>query len=74
MDRQGASRRTGVQPAGAVRDALDRDGRLKAADLDLFEINEAFAGVALASVRELDIPVDRVNVNGERSRSDTRSA
>ncbi|MET7689575.1 acetyl-CoA C-acyltransferase [Streptomyces sp. NPDC005483] len=53
-----------VQPAGAIRDALDRDGRLKAADLDLFEINEAFAGVALASVRELDIPVDRVNVNG----------
>ncbi|MEW2045065.1 acetyl-CoA C-acyltransferase [Streptomyces sp. NPDC005476] len=53
-----------VQPAGAVRDALVRDGRLKAADLDLFEINEAFAGVALASVRELDIPLDRVNVNG----------
>ncbi|UUU36433.1 acetyl-CoA C-acyltransferase [Streptomyces sp. CA-210063] len=53
-----------VQPAGAVRDALSRDGRLKAADLDLFEINEAFAGVALASVRELDIPLDRVNVNG----------
>ncbi|MDQ0766559.1 acetyl-CoA C-acyltransferase [Streptomyces canus] len=53
-----------VQPAGAVRDALDRDGRLKAADLDLFEINEAFAGVALASVRELDVPLDRVNVNG----------
>ncbi|MEW2119599.1 acetyl-CoA C-acyltransferase [Streptomyces sp. NPDC005474] len=53
-----------VQPAGAVRDALARDGRLKAADLDLFEINEAFAGVALASVRELDIPLDRVNVNG----------
>ncbi|MFI8836215.1 acetyl-CoA C-acyltransferase [Streptomyces afghaniensis] len=53
-----------VQPAGAVRDALSRDGRLKAADLDLFEINEAFAGVALASVRELDIPLDKVNVNG----------
>ncbi|MFF7281149.1 acetyl-CoA C-acyltransferase [Streptomyces griseorubiginosus] len=53
-----------VQPAGAVRDALDRDGRLKAADLDLFEINEAFAGVALASVRELDVPLDKVNVNG----------
>ncbi|MGY1495358.1 acetyl-CoA C-acyltransferase [Streptomyces sp. QTS52] len=53
-----------VQPAGAVRDALSRDGRLKAADLDLFEINEAFAGVALASVRELDLPLDRVNVNG----------
>ncbi|WP_371573714.1 acetyl-CoA C-acyltransferase [Streptomyces sp. NBC_01314] len=53
-----------VQPAGAVRDALSREGRLKAADLDLFEINEAFAGVALASVRELDIPLERVNVNG----------
>ncbi|CAM5682180.1 putative acetyl-CoA acetyltransferase [Streptomyces afghaniensis 772] len=53
-----------VQPAGAVRDALSRDGRLKAADLDLFEINEAFAGVALASVRELDTPLDKVNVNG----------
>jgi acetyl-CoA C-acetyltransferase len=53
-----------VQPAGAVRDALSRDGRLKTADLDLFEINEAFAGVALASVRELDIPLDKVNVNG----------
>ncbi|MDX3133713.1 acetyl-CoA C-acyltransferase [Streptomyces europaeiscabiei] len=53
-----------VQPAGAVRDALSRDGRLKAADLDLFEINEAFAGVALASVRDLDIPWEKVNVNG----------
>ncbi|KOU56409.1 acetyl-CoA acetyltransferase [Streptomyces sp. MMG1533] len=53
-----------VQPAGAVRDALERDGRLKAADLDLFEINEAFAGVALASVRELGVPLDKVNVNG----------
>ncbi|MGW2515678.1 acetyl-CoA C-acyltransferase [Streptomyces sp. NPDC001617] len=53
-----------VQPAGAVRDALSRDGRLKCADLDLFEINEAFAGVALTSVRELDIPLDKVNVNG----------
>ncbi|MFD3497931.1 acetyl-CoA C-acyltransferase [Streptomyces sp. NPDC058676] len=53
-----------VQPAGAVRDALERDGRLKAADLDLFEINEAFAGVALASVRELGVPLERVNVNG----------
>ncbi|MEV0224334.1 acetyl-CoA C-acyltransferase [Streptomyces sp. NPDC050704] len=53
-----------VQPAGAIRDALSRDGRLKTADLDLFEINEAFAGVALASVRELGIPLEKVNVNG----------
>lgn len=53
-----------VQPAGAVRDALERDGRLKAADLDLFEINEAFAGVALASSRELGVSGEKVNVNG----------
>ncbi|MFJ9903485.1 acetyl-CoA C-acyltransferase [Streptomyces sp. NPDC101152] len=53
-----------VQPAGAIRDALARDGCLKTADLDLFEINEAFAGVTLASVRELDVPLEKVNVNG----------
>jgi acetyl-CoA C-acetyltransferase len=53
-----------VQPAGAVRDALARDGRLKTVDLDLLEINEAFAGVALASGRELDVPAEKVNVNG----------
>lgn len=53
-----------VQPAGAVRDTLARDGRLKTTDLDLLEINEAFAGVALASVRELDVPPEKVNVNG----------
>ncbi|MGP4043168.1 acetyl-CoA C-acyltransferase [Streptomyces sp. 2A115] len=53
-----------VQPAGAIGDALARNGRLKAADLDLFEINEAFAGVALASMRELGVPLDKVNVNG----------
>jgi acetyl-CoA C-acetyltransferase len=53
-----------VQPAGAVRDALARDGGIEVTDLDLFEINEAFASVALASVRELGIPWDKVNVNG----------
>jgi acetyl-CoA C-acetyltransferase len=34
------------------------------ADLELVEINEAFAGVTLASARELGLPLDRVNVNG----------
>lgn len=53
-----------AQPAGAVRDALARDGGIEVTDLDLFEINEAFASVALASVRELGIPLDKVNVNG----------
>ena len=52
------------QPARAIRDALRRDGALTVADLDLVEINEAFAGVSLASSRELGIPADRLNVNG----------
>jgi acetyl-CoA C-acetyltransferase len=52
------------QPANAIRDALRRNGALAVADLDLVEINEAFAGVALASVASLAIPLDRVNVNG----------
>jgi acetyl-CoA C-acetyltransferase len=52
------------QPARAIEDALRRDGALSVADLDLVEINEAFAGVALASSRELGVPADRLNVNG----------
>ncbi|MGW7691296.1 acetyl-CoA C-acyltransferase [Streptomyces asiaticus] len=52
------------QPAGAVRDALRRDGGLTIHDLDLLEINEAFAGVALRSMRELDVDPEKVNVNG----------
>ncbi len=53
-----------LQPAGAIRDALRRDGTLGVADLDLVEINEAFAGVMLASARDLGIGLERVNVNG----------
>jgi acetyl-CoA C-acetyltransferase len=53
-----------IQPANAIRDALRRDGTLEVADLDLVEINEAFASVALASVAQLAVPLDRVNVNG----------
>ena len=53
-----------LQPANAIRDALRRDGALDVADLDLIEINEAFAGVALASMRDLGVSPDRVNVNG----------
>jgi acetyl-CoA C-acetyltransferase len=52
------------QPANAIRDALRRDGTLSAADLDVIEINEAFASVALASARDLGVGPDRVNVNG----------
>ncbi|WP_162795025.1 acetyl-CoA C-acetyltransferase, partial [Nonomuraea lactucae] len=51
------------QPANAIKQALLKQG-LTVADLDLIEINEAFASVALQSAKELDVPLDRVNVNG----------
>ncbi|MBB5079906.1 acetyl-CoA C-acetyltransferase [Nonomuraea endophytica] len=51
------------QPANAIKHALSKQG-LSAADLDLVEINEAFASVVLQSVKELGIPMDKVNVNG----------
>ncbi len=50
-------------PVTAVRRVLDRAG-LGISDVDLFEINEAFAVVALAAIRELDLDPARVNVNG----------
>ncbi|MGW0891171.1 acetyl-CoA C-acyltransferase [Saccharopolyspora sp. NPDC002578] len=53
-----------LQPAGAIRDAVRRDGAVSVADLDLVEINEAFAGVPIASTRELSLDPGRVNVNG----------
>jgi acetyl-CoA acetyltransferase family protein len=55
--------RMGIGPAPAIRTALDR-AELKLADLDLIEINEAFAGQILAVVKELDLDVDKLNVNG----------
>ena len=53
-----------LQPADAIKDALRRDGNATVADLDLVEINEAFASVGLASVKELGLNPDIVNVNG----------
>src|SRR3954463_12510612 len=50
-------------PANAAMKALDRAG-LQPSDIDLWEINEAFASVTLNSMRMLDIDEDRVNVNG----------
>ncbi len=50
-------------PANATKLALEKAG-LSVDDIDLFEINEAFASVALNSVRMLDVPEDKVNVNG----------
>jgi acetyl-CoA C-acetyltransferase len=53
----------GMGPVPAVRKALDRAG-MKLDDIDLFEVNEAFAAQALAVVRELGLPQDRTNPNG----------
>jgi acetyl-CoA C-acetyltransferase len=52
-----------ARPAEAMEIALKRAG-LEAADLDLVEINEAFAAVSLYSARLLGLPDDKVNVNG----------
>ena len=51
------------QPSRAIMKALDRAG-MKLSDVDLFELNEAFAAVGIASMRELGIKDDIVNVNG----------
>lgn len=53
----------GTTPANAALKALDRVG-LQPSDIDLWEINEAFASVTLHSMRMLGIDEDRVNVNG----------
>ncbi|MFW2242738.1 acetyl-CoA C-acetyltransferase [Rhodococcus opacus] len=51
------------QPSGAIAKACDAAG-ITPAELDLIEINEAFAAVGIASTRELGVDPDRVNVNG----------
>ncbi|HTU74495.1 MAG TPA: acetyl-CoA C-acetyltransferase [Trebonia sp.] len=51
------------QPANAIFKALAKAG-LKVGDLDLIEINEAFAAVGIQSMRDLGVGPDRVNVNG----------
>ncbi len=53
----------GMGPVPASQKALERAG-LSVADLDLIEANEAFAAQAIAVSRELELPVDRINVNG----------
>jgi acetyl-CoA C-acetyltransferase len=53
----------GIGPVPAVRQALDRAG-LKIGDIDLFELNEAFAAQSVAVARELGLDSARVNVNG----------
>ncbi|BEU20072.1 acetyl-CoA C-acetyltransferase [Paraburkholderia sp. 22B1P] len=50
-------------PVGAIRKLFDKNG-WKAQDVDLYEINEAFAVVTMAAMKEHDLPHDKVNVNG----------
>ncbi len=50
-------------PAPASRKALAKAG-LTPEDIDLYEINEAFAAVAMRFMRDLDLPAEKVNVNG----------
>jgi len=50
-------------PVAAIQKVLDKVG-WSTGDVDLFEINEAFAVVAMAAMRELDLPHDKVNVHG----------
>ena len=51
------------QPANAIKHALGKEG-LEVGDLDLIEINEAFAAVAIQSMRDLGVGPEKVNVNG----------
>jgi acetyl-CoA C-acetyltransferase len=53
----------GMGPVPAARKVLDRAG-LKLDEIDLFEVNEAFAAQALAVIRELGLPPERTNPNG----------
>jgi acetyl-CoA C-acetyltransferase/acetyl-CoA acyltransferase 2 len=53
----------GIGPAPAIKNALERAG-LKLADIDVFDVNEAFAPQYLAVEKELGLPRDRTNVNG----------
>jgi acetyl-CoA acetyltransferase family protein len=53
----------GIGPVPAIRKALDRAG-LTLEDIDLVELNEAFAAQSIACARELNIPDEKLNVNG----------
>jgi len=53
----------GIGPAVAIPDLLKKAG-LKPDDIDVYEVNEAFASQALYSIRKVGLPMDRVNPNG----------
>ena len=53
----------GIGPVYSTRKAL-QNANLSLSDIDVFEINEAFAAQSLAIIKELDLPINKVNVNG----------
>ena len=53
----------GYAPVYAIRKLLNKTG-LKVEDIDLFELNEAFAAQALACIKDLGLPMEKTNVNG----------
>src|ERR1700736_917257 len=53
----------GIGPVPAIRKVLERTG-LSIKDMDVIELNEAFAAQALAVMQDLDLPLDRTNPNG----------
>jgi acetyl-CoA C-acetyltransferase len=53
----------GIGPVPAVRSVLDKAG-MKVEDIDVFEVNEAFAAQALAVIRDLELPPERTNPHG----------
>jgi acetyl-CoA C-acetyltransferase len=53
----------GIGPVPAVRKALGKAG-MELSDIDLIELNEAFASQALYCIRELGMDIDKTNVNG----------
>lgn len=52
-----------IAPVGAMSKLLDKAG-WKAADVDLFEINEAFAMVTMLAVKHMELDINKVNING----------
>ena len=60
-------------PVPAIQKVLDKAG-WSVADVDLFEVNEAFACVAMIAMRDIGIPRDKINVTAARRRWATRSA
>jgi acetyl-CoA acyltransferase len=53
----------GIGPVGSSLKALSRAG-IKAQDLDVIELNEAFASQSIACVRDLGLDIDKVNIDG----------